>query len=252
MSAVYVVIVSNMLSEVEVCEVYAGVQSALGRAFHLATARAGNPTFVNASPEEERLEDGTVRWAFLDTNKVFVGVLFKHIEAGLNARNTRLDAVKAVPTVPAFSPQPALVLDGYQSHYHDDQMSIDVEFDEPEPVPTLNELNQMVSQSTLDFDDMPAGWFYDGRPARMKDMKKSPELVKDHVDELNEDEKWALIIARISKRCKIYKQINGFTEIMEMAIEALKNKTPVGLQIRNTELEFLDDYRQDLVNTVTF
>lgn len=248
MSAVYVVIVTNMLSEVEVCEVYAGVQSALGRAFHLATAHAGNPTFVNASPEEEKLEDGTVRWAFLDTNKVFVGVLFKHIEASMNARNTRLDAVKAAPTVPAFNPPAHInyIDDGYQGH------SIDVEFDEPEPTPTLNELNQIVSKSTLDFDDMPAGWFLDGRPARMKDLKANPASIKDFAYELTEDEEWALIIARITKRCKIYKMVNGFTEVMEKAIEELKNKTPVGLEIRNTEIDFLSDYREDLLNGSSF
>lgn len=236
MSAVYVVIVTNMLSEVEVCETYAGAHAALGRAFHLASARAANPNFVNASPEEEKLEDGTVRWAFLDTNKAFVGVFFKHIEAGLNSRNTRSDAVQAVPVQ-------SDTCDCGHDHFAD-------ESEEDEPVPTLSELNQMVS--SLDFEDLPAGWFYDGKPARMKDLKANPGLIKDPAYDLSDDEKTALIVARISKRCKIYKMVDGFSEVMGRAIDAVKEKSPLGLHIRDTEINFLHDYREEILDDLPF
>lgn len=84
MSHVYVVVATRE-AEVEVCETFSGVQSALGRAFQLASDKSGRgrTDLFNHSPGEETLPDGSIRWVFMDTNKQSVIVCYRKIEDAL-------------------------------------------------------------------------------------------------------------------------------------------------------------------------
>src|SRR5512135_286081 len=126
MSAVYMV-VSTKDSEVEVCEAYAGIQSALGRGFQLASDKAGRgrtDLFV-PDPKEEHLMDGTIRWVFMDTNKQSVVVFFREIACALLSSKDPFSVMSCAPQSVAPLPPPA-----------------------------------------YDMEDrsLPAGWFHDGRP----------------------------------------------------------------------------------------
>lgn len=84
MSHVYVVVATRD-SEVEVCETFSGVQSALGRAFQLASDKSGRgrTDLFNHSPSEETLTDGAICWVFMETNKQSVMVFYRKIEDAL-------------------------------------------------------------------------------------------------------------------------------------------------------------------------
>ncbi len=218
MSSVYAVVVTSNINDclyVDAVEAYAGAQAALGSALRWAAKKTNNITFVDTSPEEEKMEDGSIRWIFLDTSKHFVGVIFTRIETALPAQNTRLDAVRSMPVVSVpVVPAP--------------------------PAPPVY---------SLDDDTLPAGWFHDGKPARMKDLKEDPEGIKPIWD-LNEEEKWALVIARVTKHLQFVQKSSGFTMVIEGALATLKARTPVGVSIRDKELAWLDDYLENLISSL--
>lgn len=86
MDCVYVVIATTD-SEVEVCETYIGIHSALGRAFQLASDKSGRgrTDLFCASPEEEVNPDGSINWCFMSTNKQSVTVHFRKVEEALTS-----------------------------------------------------------------------------------------------------------------------------------------------------------------------
>lgn len=205
MSSVYMV-VSTKDSEIEVCEAYAGVQSALGRGFQLASDKAGRgrtDLFI-ASPQEETLLDGTIRWVFMDTNKQSVVVFYREIATALLSAKDPMNNVGHVVTSP--------------------------------------------SPPTYDMEDktLPAGWFYDGKPALMSDMQDRPWDIKDPVSDLTDNQKWALVIARV-KKSPGYKQIpkgySGLVVDQAFALKELETQSQTGLQIRDAEIEMLQIMR---------
>ncbi len=208
MSHVYMVVATKD-SEVEVCEAYAGVQSALGRGFQLASDKAGpgrTDLFI-ASPKEETLLDGTIRWVFMDTNKQSVAVFYREIATSLLSQKDPMNVLSGFTQTVAPPPPPA-----------------------------------------YDIEDrsLPVGWFYDGKPALMADMQDRPWDVKDPLNDLTDNQKWALTIARV-KKSPGYRQIpkgySGFTADQAFALKELEGKTQTGQQIRDAEIEMLQVLR---------
>lgn len=242
MSSVYAVVVTSNINDclyVDAVEAYAGSQAALGSALRWATRKTNNITFVDTSPEEEKMEDGSIRWVFLDTSKHFVGVIFTRIETSLPAQNTRLDAVRTMPVVPQSS---VVMLDGYQSSVR----------------PSLAELIKQKLQQNLNVvetvdawkeENLPGGWDVDGEPVRMKHYKDSAEDIKDPIAELTENEKWALVIARVSKRPKFFVTVSGYTYHQSFILDELKARTLAGVEIRNRELQQLSQYRDKMIQS---
>jgi hypothetical protein len=211
MSSVYIV-VGTEDSDVKYCEAYAGVQSALGRAIQISSdfAGRGRIDLIDTSPEEEILLDGCIKWTFMDTNKHSVVVIFRRIAEAMLSQKDPSSAQGLTSNVVA-------------------------PLDQPKVIP-------------YDMEDktLPAGWFYDGRPALMSDMQTSPWDVKDPVSDLTDNQKWALVIARV-KKSPGYRQIpkgySGFTADQAFALKELEGRTQTGQQILDAEIEMLQVLR---------
>ncbi len=208
MSHVYMVVATKD-AEIEVCEAYAGVQSALGRGFQLASDKAGRgrtDLFI-PDPKEETLLDGTIRWVFMDTNKQSVMVFYREIATSLLSSRDPMSVMSCATKDVLPPPPPA-----------------------------------------YDIEDrsLPVGWFYDGKPALMADMQDHPYDVKDPVTDLTDNQKWALTLARV-KKSPGYRQIpkgySGFTADQAFALKELEGRTQTGQQIRDAEIEMLQILR---------
>ena len=104
MSHVYVVVATRD-SEVEVCETFSGVQSALGRAFQVASDKSGRgrTDLFNHSPGEETLPDGSVRWVFMETSKQSVVVFYRKIEDALLDSKDPNNVIGGLPNTKTIS-----------------------------------------------------------------------------------------------------------------------------------------------------
>lgn len=206
--SVYIV-VGTEDSDVKFCEAYAGVQSALGRAIQISSdfAGRGRIDLIDTSPKEEHLLDGSIRWTFMNTNVHSVVVILRHIATALPS-----------------SKDPSSV------------MGCATKDVAPPPPPPYD-----MEDATL-----PAGWFYTGKPALMSDMKANPFDIKDPLLDLTDNEKWALVIARV-KKSPGYRQIpkgySGFTADQAFALKELEGHTQTGQQIRDAEIETLQILR---------
>lgn len=216
MSAVYVVIAISNGADLEVCETYAGSNAALGRAFSLAKLRSFvNKEWLVPDPSEEKGPDGNPRWVFISTNKTYVAVHFQRI----------------LITPENYEP--------LKSPIH------------PDPSPNVTvQTNQAVLDPVVTFDApyddaLPAGWFLDKKPATMKDLWETPELLKSAF-ELSSTQMWALVKARISKRPNFHLDVPGFGIFDQArALREIDQKTVAGEEVVESEIEWLEDVRND-------
>lgn len=107
MSGVYVV-AAIAHGKLEVLETYAEVQSALGRAWNLATFRHDlTVDEANASPPEECMPDGSIRWVVLQNAHAFVGIFYKKIQISLMPKKdlAALDGLTYAWTPPPPAPR---------------------------------------------------------------------------------------------------------------------------------------------------
>lgn len=224
MSAVYVVIAIDHGADLTVCEVYAGAHSALGRASALAHyAAILNQDWVDTTPTEEKLPDGSIRWIFLDTSKKYIAVQYKHILISSSSVDPMEDLKM---NLSAIAQQTTNVV---------------------APVtPTINVAPDPIVTADAPYDDnLPGGWFLDNKPAKMIDLWETPEQVKS-VYNLTKAQKAALVSARIMNRPGFSLYIPGLgTYSQTMALEEIKNKTSASEEIIEDECIWLEEVRQD-------
>lgn len=100
-------------------------------------------------------------------------------------------------------------------------------------------------------DNLPAGFHYsNGRPLVMDDIKNDPDG-PIYIDSLSENQKWALVIARINKRPHFEIDVNGFYPFsfsQSETLKVLKAKNMVGQIIRDKELELLQVFYDKCVD----
>lgn len=215
MSACYIVLHVND-GHCVTCETYAGAALAMGRAIHIALNKTyKGVTFMDSSPVPQTFENNAdLKWVLYDFGHETVSVYFKHIQVGY------LDAQKD-PTPPGIS-----IGDMIRSK--------------------LADIGKL-PQDELFADDMPIGWTEDGKPARVKDMKDDPENIKSTYS-LTDDEKWALVTARMSKRPKFFTIIDGMRYAQHNVLDILKARTQSGLEIRDRDIKFIDEFHCDLLD----
>jgi hypothetical protein len=232
MSHVYIVVATRD-SEIENCEAFAGVQSALGRAFQLASDKSGRgrTDLFNPSPSEESMSDGSVRWVFMNTNKQSVTVTFRKIEDSLLSSKDPLSAVPPHSAIVGGSQNIAVVPSAWV-----------------QPIVSSSPIHKR----PYDFMDrsLPAGWTVEGKPTLMGDMLDNPNDTEDPAN-LSEDQKWALVTVRV-KKSPLYHSapINGYTYFHEEALDQLDEQSMVGEQIRDSEILSLHSLWDDLVSGV--
>jgi len=91
-----------------------------------------------------------------------------------------------------------------------------------------------ISQDNPMDPELPAGWDYDDKPIRMKDLLVDPASVKP-TSSLTKDQRYALAIARVSKRPHL--SCWPYTNQRD-ALFDLKGRTALGQQIVEEECNF--------------
>lgn len=216
MSHVYIVVATRD-SEIETCESFTGIQSALGRGFQLAADKAGKGRIdlFNVSPDEEIMLDGSTRWVFMNTNMQSVVVFYRKVEeALLSAKDPSNIIVGPLPTQVPLPPQ-----------------------------------------TPYDFMDrsLPVGWHFNEKPAFMQDLLDHPFDVKDQQWDLTEDQKWALVEVRVRKspgyRSMVVDHL-GFRPDQRTSLSEVKGRTALGEEIRDAEIAALRALREDLISGI--
>ena len=251
MSHVFVVVATRD-SEIEVCEAFSGL-AALGRAFQLASDKSGRgrTDLFNHSPSEETLPDGSRRWVFMETNRQSVVVFYREIvDALMDSR----DPNKLIGGLPSTKDVPKdLVPSGFGSHHvmkdfplvypprgtlHIDDGYVLLCDDNPLPPP-------------FDFMDktLPAGWNLDDKAILMGQFLDDPDNVKDPLFELSEEQKWALVKARIRKSphfAVIPDGLSGYIPSHNDALKFVENQTSLGKKIRDADIKRLHNLLNDV------
>jgi hypothetical protein len=214
MEGVYVVlgIVSSIL-DVKVCEVYTDKDAAFKSAIALAeeVCPPHRTDWLDRNPQEEKSERLS-RWVFLDTSAKAVMVTFQKIiesPAGVND-------LRSVPDDPISLPDPVI---------------------------------QVIPTSKDDAEDrsLPGGWYFNNKPAIFGELLDDPFSIRTSFD-MTEDQRWALVIARIRKRPNFSMFVPGKgTFTVNSALIELKNKSSIGLMIRDLELDWLDSVREESI-----
>lgn len=235
MSDTYVV-TALQYGELYVCELYEELQPALGRASALAHFTAvQHPEWVNNPPEHSIDSDGTQQWVFVDTSKHVVVVYLKKVhEAKTTKAVDPLDPLKSfsssdkpnvltsttVPNTVAAPLLPLIVL-------------------QPPPAPILPKDDPMDRS-------LPGGWTYSGQAITMGKLLDDPYNVNPFYS-LRDDQKYALVLSRVSKRPGFSVFVPGFGVCDQTAaLNALKNKTNLGEEIVLMEIDWLDRMLDEL------
>lgn len=220
MSAVYAVIVTSNHG-LEIYEVYAGANAALARAFALAKSRATfNKDLLIAVPSAETFTEDTLRWVFVNAAGVYVAVHFQHILINPNVSDPLTDS------------------------FDTDQSPV---------VPV--QINNAVMDPIVTYDDpyeysLPGGWFLNKKPATMRDLWDTPELLQT-VYNLGNAQMWALARARIAKRPNFHLDIPGFGIFDQArALKEIDDRSVAGEEIVEDECSWLEDLRVDRNNTL--
>lgn len=203
MSSVYLVLVIKD-SQVVVSETYAGAQSALCRAFLIANQLNNVGSLINSFPSEERIPGGSIKWTFIKSQFINVMVLFQPIEVSISTKNDGFNIIHTVtaPTQP------------------------------PPSLKSLYDLDLPLEES------QPGGWFKNGMAATVDDLLNFPFDIKPF-DQLTDNQTWALIKARISKRPNFTFISNEFRYSQHNAIEEIDKRSPIGKQINAQEIALL-------------
>ena len=212
MGAAYVVIVVNK-SKLEVCEAYAGSTAALGRASALAHYKSIiEQVCLISNPLESKDKNGDPCWVFIDSHDIYIAVHFQQIKVSNSICDNVCGSLFG-QIVATITPVKSVALnDPYE-------------------------------------DSLPGGWFFDGKPATMKDLKSNPDLIKSIYD-LTDAQKWALATARISKSPNFFLDLEYSTFNQSAALGFLKDKCSVGRDIRDEELSVIEGVRANL--TISF
>lgn len=213
---IYVVLsVDN--SELEVCEIYNDPQIATYHALKLAKNKCINKVnfdWVNASPGAERLEDGTVRWTFLETSKHLVVLLLKSV---LNAIPTLSDVKNSVLNTPKVTPVPTPVSTPKDDPYE---------------------------------KSLPGGFTYEGKPVNMGYVMDHPDEIVPPF-EMMKTQQVALVIARFRKLPNLLRYVAVYGMFNQMtALQEIKSNGCYAEQLINLELRLLESFIEDLLDGV--
>lgn len=207
-------------------DLFAGYQRASESALLWAKAYVSKPELIDSEPEAFESKDGSFEWTFVDTNKTQICVHFlRHLEnrmPGPVGPPTHKVVQAALPPVQ----KPKFVVPDLASPTDSD-----------DPLA----------------DHLPAGWSHPQlKPLSVKQLKAGETCL--YLSELTEDQKWALVTARINKRPNVRflvkpsvyptEQFPGLYS-QKYALEELKNRTSVGLIIRDMELAHLHPWLGD-------
>lgn len=226
MSQIYLVVALRD-DEVEMCEAFFAAPLALGRAFQAATNMAQYA--VSTTPGEESMPDGSTCWTFLNTTRHKVKVFLREVGDSLPSQKdpmSFLGGLSNTKDVPRDMVQPGGQGSSFSSKW--------LASHSPAPPP-------------YDFNDptLPVGWFHNGKPALMSDLRATPFDVKDPLWDLTDAQKWALIEVRVRKSPGFHSPIG--TSNQTTALTSLQGKTPHGLMLRDEEIESLHALREDLM-----
>lgn len=252
MSAYVVNVVTNQ-AELVVCELYASYSLASSRALELARACAtSNPLWVNPNAPEEKMEDGSIRWTFLETSRFLVTISFKHVKDNLplsdsleELRNNSNfikfgDSLKnPVDTVvaPVVAPVGVIVADGYQQALHDTVYQPSAFPDAPVVVATARPIPQL---DNFNDPSLPFGFSISGKPITMEEAVDDPFMVA-FFDTLTENKEWAIVTARVKKRPLFSVTTKSGVFFQQAALKELNEKTAIGVEIRDNEISLLAD-----------
>lgn len=204
------VVISINNGILEICEPYAGSNAALSRAFSLAKLRSFLDKEKFDPIPNEVSANGNPRWLFISTSKTYVAVHYSDI---------------------LINPEVFDPMLGFNSS-------------------TVSDADPIVTYDAPYDDNLPGGWLLNKKPATMKDLWETPELVKSMYD-LNSAQMIALVKARISKRpnyhldipsCGIFNQASALQEI--------NLNTLAGEEIVENEIEWLEELRRDRYDNV--
>ncbi len=246
MEHVYIVIATKD-SDIETCEAFDGIEKALGRAFQLSSDKSGSgrPDLFNPSPKEELLEDGSLRWTFMNTNKQSVIVNYRKIDQALRSTKDIMNfagfgVVGATgPTGPCGS-----IVGHFNVGVTGISAPVNLEHNMGggSAFPLKDSSLKNVPLYNFTDSSLPAGWKVDGSPAFMSDMIYDACNVVDPLY-FTEKQKWALVTARVRKSPKFN---NGYSRLEQpdILIE-LKKKSDLGKAIRDMEISTLREYYLD-------
>lgn len=139
------------------------------------------------------------------------------------------------------------LISGSKSNVIDDPFDTSVKIDVSTSVSTLP---PSIPDNPAD-PSLPGGFrTYDNKPLTIQDVIDVSDVHPIH--SLSEHQKWALTIARINKRAGFSTIINGIPYDQLKALNELKNKSTVGLLIRNVELDWIQTFYYSLDHGAKF
>ena len=213
MSGAYIVLVIDDNVEIRECETYPGFESASKKAIEFAYEN--HCVFVDDNPQEI---DGC--WNFVNGNDLRVCVLFRQMN----------DVPKPIP-----NNNSGVYMSSWQYGGA-----------------ITTQVNPVIIKP-MDYpmeDTLPAGFSLTDKPLTIADLIADPYQVK-HTRDLTDNQKWALITARIRKRPNFLMNVGifgvGYVSQSE-ALDYLKAKDQAGLIIRDHELKMLDEILEQELN----
>jgi hypothetical protein len=98
-------------------------------------------------------------------------------------------------------------------------------------------------------NSLPVGWNLGNKPITIQDLKNYPDDIKDFSD-CSENQLFGLIIARINKRPNYVCHLDNafFTYSKDRVLTELKTQSQLGWQIRDFELEALENFVNNYPN----
>jgi hypothetical protein len=219
MSGVYVV-VSTRDGEVEVCETYAGQQSAVS-----CVREISGDTF-NHYPVVEVDSDNSIQWKYVNNPHHTVSIYWKPI---------RVDHI---------SKSDVDNLLGHMFSAINDDGSIKASALISVPVVVANDTDELAKFTNEEFarsETMPGGFDWNDKPVFSVQLFEDPESVKP-TEDLTQDQRWALVTARYKK------MFQGFER--DVVLLELKNKTALGQHSVDRECELLDRLRGEQIDTL--
>lgn len=214
MSYVLTVVANGTLEHVGL---FAGYRAASEAALQWSKIFAAKEEFIDSTPVEEHSSypgDEYTIWRFVDTTKVQVSVQFMVVAVNPPPIPANLKVKGALFTAQSLPVGTTVqVAGGYVTNRG-----------------TLPTPHLPPGEDDPLADHLPAGWSYpDKKPVTIGQLKAGQDCLM--ASELSEDQKWALVTARVSKRPKCLFLLppygNGLYS-QTHALSELKNKTEVG------------------------
>jgi hypothetical protein len=131
---------------------------------------------------------------------------------------------------------------------NDDSKISEIKTDPIDPIDLEDEIEIEFNYHNPYDKNAPAGWFQNGKPAKMSDLRKNPHDIVPIYD-LSENKQWALVTARIKKSPDYNEYIpsmydEDFVVDQEQALIELKNRSDKGHDILQHECLFLENIRE--------